>query len=154
MSPVENKEHKPGPIGKERSLKNRKVKDAQQVEPEGQEKLGPVAVRSADPATTKETKAASEMSAEIGTMISVSSAEYATNVKVSGAGAPSAARAECVQSRSRVLFSLSHIGSSPHPVHYCSILERSLCSMVCMCDVKKFLTVISFCKNLLFQIIQ
>lgn len=84
MSPVENKEHKPGPIGKERSLKNRKVKDAQQVEPEGQEKPSPAAVRSVDPGTAKETKAASEMSAEIGTMISVVSTEYATNVKVSG----------------------------------------------------------------------
>lgn len=46
LSLVENKEHKPGPIGKERSLKNRKVKDAQQVEPEGQEKPSPAVVRS------------------------------------------------------------------------------------------------------------
>ncbi|KAM7053521.1 protein PRRC2C isoform 5-T5 [Molossus nigricans] len=83
LSPVENKEHKPGPIGKERSLKNRKVKDAQQAESEGQEKPSPSAVRSTDPATTKEPKAASEMATEIGTMISVSSAEYATNVKES-----------------------------------------------------------------------
>lgn len=83
MSPVENKEHKPGPIGKERSLKNRKVKDAQQVEPEGQEKPSPATVRSTDPVTTKETKAVSEMSTEIGTMISVSSTEFGTNVKVS-----------------------------------------------------------------------
>ncbi|XP_065791768.1 protein PRRC2C isoform X8 [Muntiacus reevesi] len=83
LSPVENKEHKPGPIGKERSLKNRKVKDAQQVEPEGQEKPNPATVRSTDPVTTKETKAVSEMSTEIGTMISVSSTEYGTNVKES-----------------------------------------------------------------------
>ncbi|XP_021567119.1 protein PRRC2C isoform X4 [Carlito syrichta] len=83
LSPIENKEHKPGPIGKERSLKNRKVKDAQQVEPEGQEKSSPAAVRSTDPVTTKETKAVSEISAEIGTMISVSSAEYGTNAKES-----------------------------------------------------------------------
>lgn len=83
MSPVENKEHKPGPIGKERSLKNRKVKDAQQVEPEGQEKPIPAAVRSADPVTTKDTKAASEMSGDIGAMISVPAAEYGTDVKVS-----------------------------------------------------------------------
>ncbi|XP_040119454.1 protein PRRC2C isoform X11 [Oryx dammah] len=83
LSPVENKEHKPGPIGKERSLKNRKVKDAQQVEPEGQEKPSPATVRSTDPVTTKETKAVSEMSTEIGTMISVSSTEYGTNVKES-----------------------------------------------------------------------
>ncbi|XP_007165378.2 protein PRRC2C isoform X16 [Balaenoptera acutorostrata] len=83
LSPVENKEHKPGPIGKERSLKNRKVKDAQQVEPEGQEKSSPATVRSTDPVAAKETKAVSEMSTEIGTMISVSSPEYGTNVKES-----------------------------------------------------------------------
>lgn len=82
LSPVENKEHKPGPIGKERSLKNRKVKDAQQGEPEGQEKQSSTTIRSPDPSTTKETKAVSEMSTDIGTMISVSSAEYGTNAKV------------------------------------------------------------------------
>ncbi|XP_069867236.1 protein PRRC2C-like isoform X4 [Dipodomys merriami] len=80
---IENKEHKPGPIGKERSLKNRKVKDAQQVEPEGQEKPSSPTVRSTDPVSTKETKAVSEMSTEIGTMISVSSAEYSANAKES-----------------------------------------------------------------------
>lgn len=83
LSLVENKEHKPGPIGKERSLKNRKVKDAQQVEPEGQEKPSPAVVRSTDPGTAKETKAVSEMSAEIGAMISVSSPEYGTDAKES-----------------------------------------------------------------------
>lgn len=83
LSLVENKEHKPGPIGKERSLKNRKVKDAQQVEPEGQEKPSPAVVRSTDPETAKETKAVSEMSAEIGAMISVSSAEYGSDAKES-----------------------------------------------------------------------
>ncbi|XP_021031824.1 protein PRRC2C isoform X8 [Mus caroli] len=83
LSLVENKEHKPGPIGKERSLKNRKVKDAQQVEPEGQEKPSPAVVRSTDPGTAKETKAVSEMSAEIGAMISVSSAEYGSDAKES-----------------------------------------------------------------------
>ncbi|XP_059002841.1 protein PRRC2C isoform X3 [Mustela lutreola] len=83
LSPVENKEHKPGPIGKERSLKNRKVKDAQQAEPEGQEKPSPAAVRSTDPVTTKESKAVAEMSTEIGAMISVSSTEYGADVKES-----------------------------------------------------------------------
>ncbi|XP_028613469.1 protein PRRC2C isoform X6 [Grammomys surdaster] len=83
LSLVENKEHKPGPIGKERSLKNRKVKDAQQVEPEGQEKPSPTVVRSTDPGTAKETKAVSDMSAEIGAMISVSSSEYGTDAKES-----------------------------------------------------------------------
>uniref|UniRef100_A0A8C0J5G7 Proline rich coiled-coil 2C n=1 Tax=Chelonoidis abingdonii TaxID=106734 RepID=A0A8C0J5G7_CHEAB len=83
LSPVENKEYKPGPIGKERSLKNRKVKDAQQGEPEGQEKPSPTAVRSPDPVLTKETKATNELSTEIGTMISVSSPEFGTNTKES-----------------------------------------------------------------------
>lgn len=83
LSPVENKEHKPGPIGKERSLKNRKVKDAQQVEPEGQEQPVPAAGRSADPAAAKDPKAASEMSGDIGAMISVPAAEYGTDVKES-----------------------------------------------------------------------
>lgn len=90
MSPVENKEHKPGPIGKERSLKNRKVKDAQQVEPEGQEKPSPATVRSTDSVTTKETKTVSEMSTEIGAMISVSSTEYGANVKVGNMPQPPA----------------------------------------------------------------
>lgn len=80
LSPVENKEYKPGPIGKERSLKNRKVKDAQQGEPEGQEKPSPTSVRSPEPA--KDTKAASELSSEIGTMISVSAPEFGTSTKV------------------------------------------------------------------------
>lgn len=97
MSPVENKEHKPGPIGKERSLKNRKVKDAQQVEPEGQEKPSPTTVRSTDPVTTKETKAVAEMSTEIGAMISVSSADYGTNVKVGSTPWPPACDANRVE---------------------------------------------------------
>ncbi|XP_023565956.1 protein PRRC2C [Octodon degus] len=83
LSPVENKEHKPGPIGKERSLKNRKVKDAQVVEPEGQEKPASATGRSTDSVAAKETKAVSEMAAEIGPMISVSSAEFATDAKES-----------------------------------------------------------------------
>lgn len=82
LSPVENKEYKPGPIGKERSLKNRKVKDAQQGEPEGQEKSSPTSVRSPEPVTAKETKATSELSTEIGTMISVSAPEFGTSTKV------------------------------------------------------------------------
>lgn len=82
MSPIENKEHKPGPIGKERSLKNRKAKDIQQVEPDGQEKPSPGPVRTADPVLTKETKATPEMPAELGSMISVPAADYGTGAKV------------------------------------------------------------------------
>uniref|UniRef100_A0A8C5KHC0 Protein PRRC2C n=1 Tax=Jaculus jaculus TaxID=51337 RepID=A0A8C5KHC0_JACJA len=83
LSLVENKEHKPGPIGKERSLKHRRGKDAQQVEPEGQEKPSSTSSRGNDPGTAKEAKAGSEMSAEMGAMISVSSAEYGTDAKES-----------------------------------------------------------------------
>ncbi|XP_019357460.1 PREDICTED: protein PRRC2C isoform X3 [Gavialis gangeticus] len=82
LSPVENKEYKPGPIGKERSLKNKKVKDAQHGEADGQEKPSPAAVRSPEPVTTKETKAVNELSTEIGT-ISVSTPEFGTNTKES-----------------------------------------------------------------------
>ncbi|XP_049632338.1 protein PRRC2C isoform X3 [Suncus etruscus] len=83
LSPIENKEHKPGPIGKERSLKNRKAKDIQQVEPDGQEKPSPGPVRTADPVLTKETKATPEMPAELGSMISVPAADYGTGAKES-----------------------------------------------------------------------
>ncbi|XP_048354568.1 protein PRRC2C isoform X2 [Sphaerodactylus townsendi] len=83
LSPVENKEYKPGPIGKERSLKNKKVKEAQQGDSEGQEKSSPTAVRSPDPVSSKEVKAASELGTEIGTMISVSATEFGTSQKES-----------------------------------------------------------------------
>lgn len=82
LSPVESKEYKPGPIGKERSLKNKKVKEAQQGDSEGQEKSSPTAVRSPDPVASKEVNAAAELGAEIGTMISVSSPEFRTTQKV------------------------------------------------------------------------
>ncbi|XP_054835363.1 protein PRRC2C isoform X3 [Eublepharis macularius] len=83
LSPVENKEYKPGPIGKERSLKNKKVKEAQQGDSEGQEKSSPTAIRSPDPVASKEVKAASELGTEIGSMISVSASEFATTQKES-----------------------------------------------------------------------
>ncbi|CAI5776307.1 Proline rich coiled-coil 2C [Podarcis lilfordi] len=83
LSPVENKEYKPGPIGKERSLKNKKVKEAQQGDPEGQEKSSPTAVRSPDPVTSKEGKAAAELGTEIGTMISVTASEFGATQKES-----------------------------------------------------------------------
>ncbi|XP_042320437.1 protein PRRC2C isoform X2 [Sceloporus undulatus] len=76
LNPVENKEYKPGPIGKERSLKNKKVKDAQQGNCEVQEKSSPTTVQSPDPITSKETKAAAELDTEMGTMLSVSAPEF------------------------------------------------------------------------------
>ncbi|XP_066478987.1 protein PRRC2C isoform X2 [Tiliqua scincoides] len=83
LSPVESKQYKPGPIGKERSLKNKKVKEAQQCDSEGQEKSSPTVVRSPDPVTSKEAKAAAELGTEIGTMISVSTSEFGTTQKES-----------------------------------------------------------------------
>uniref|UniRef100_A0A8C6VBV5 Proline rich coiled-coil 2C n=1 Tax=Naja naja TaxID=35670 RepID=A0A8C6VBV5_NAJNA len=82
MNPVESKEYKPGPIGKERSLKNKKVKEAQQGDSEMQEKSSANTVRSSDPITSKENKSTNELSTEIGTMISVSAAEFGTTQKV------------------------------------------------------------------------
>uniref|UniRef100_A0A8C6X2I0 Proline rich coiled-coil 2C n=1 Tax=Naja naja TaxID=35670 RepID=A0A8C6X2I0_NAJNA len=83
MNPVESKEYKPGPIGKERSLKNKKVKEAQQGDSEMQEKSSANTVRSSDPITSKENKSTNELSTEIGTMISVSAAEFGTTQKES-----------------------------------------------------------------------
>lgn len=82
MSLVENKEYKPGPIGKERSLKNKKVKEAQQGDAGSQEKSSPTAVRSPDPVISSEAKAAAELGTEIGTMITVSAPEFGTTQKV------------------------------------------------------------------------
>uniref|UniRef100_A0A6J0U2X4 Protein PRRC2C isoform X3 n=1 Tax=Pogona vitticeps TaxID=103695 RepID=A0A6J0U2X4_9SAUR len=83
LSPIENKEYKPGPIGKERSLKNKKVKEAQQGDSEGQEKPTPTSVRNSDSITSKETKTAAELGTEIGTMISVSASDFGTTQKES-----------------------------------------------------------------------
>ncbi|XP_026559177.1 protein PRRC2C isoform X2 [Pseudonaja textilis] len=83
MNPVESKEYKPGPIGKERSLKNKKVKETQQGDSEMQEKSSANTVRSSDPITSKENKSTNELSTEIGTMISVSAAEFGTTQKES-----------------------------------------------------------------------
>ncbi|NP_989040.2 protein PRRC2C [Xenopus tropicalis] len=80
---VLSKEYKPGPIGKERSLKNRKVKEVQQqVEPETQEK--PLAtVRTTEPVPSKENKTVTEVPADISNMLSVSAPEFGTTAKES-----------------------------------------------------------------------
>ncbi|XP_069497352.1 protein PRRC2C isoform X3 [Ambystoma mexicanum] len=77
---LENKEHKPGPIGKERSLKNRKVKDSPQADIEGQDKPSPIAVHNTDAAVVKETKSVKEMTPETGTM-SASPPEFGASAK-------------------------------------------------------------------------
>nr|XP_008116026.1 PREDICTED: protein PRRC2C isoform X6 [Anolis carolinensis] len=85
MSPVENKEYKPGPIGKERSLKNKKVKEAQQGNCEVQEKSSPPTVQSPEPIPSKETSAAAELGTEMGTMMSVSAPEFEAAQKMESA---------------------------------------------------------------------
>lgn len=84
MEPVETKEYKPGPIGKERSLKNRKAKDARGAEGEALE--GGVsagsATRTADPSPPSSDTVVPELGGEIEGMITVPSAEYSTNSKV------------------------------------------------------------------------
>ncbi|CAH2311821.1 Hypothetical predicted protein [Pelobates cultripes] len=83
LSLIPSKEYKPGPIGKERSLKNRKVKEVQQAEPEIQEKQIPAAVRTPEPAPSKEVKAVAEVNSEISSMLSVSAAEFGATTKES-----------------------------------------------------------------------
>ncbi|KAM9326881.1 LOW QUALITY PROTEIN: protein PRRC2C [Gastrophryne carolinensis] len=78
---IQSKEYKPGPIGKERSLKNRKVKEVQQQsEPETQEKQMPT-VRTPEPVPSKESKVISEVTPEITSILSVSAPEFGTSTK-------------------------------------------------------------------------
>ncbi|XP_072276048.1 protein PRRC2C isoform X2 [Pyxicephalus adspersus] len=84
LNVVQSKEYKPGPIGKERSLKNRKVKEVQQQsEPESQEKQIPVTVRTPEPVPTKESKVLPEVTPEITSMLSVSAPEFGASTKES-----------------------------------------------------------------------
>ncbi|KAM8930921.1 protein PRRC2C isoform 2-T2 [Pelodytes ibericus] len=79
---IQSKEYKPGPIGKERSLKNRKVKEVQQqVEPEVQEKQIPTTVRTPEPVPSKEIKAVAEVTTEISSILSVSAPEFGVSTK-------------------------------------------------------------------------
>lgn len=84
METVETKEYKPGPIGKERSLKNRKAKDSRGVEAEGLEAGVPGGAgsrpRDTSPPTTDAT--VPELGGDIEGMITVPTAEYSSNSKV------------------------------------------------------------------------
>lgn len=84
MEPVETKEYKPGPIGKERSLKNRKAKDARGGEGEGLEGgvPGGVVSRAADSSPPTSDATVPELGGDIEVMITVPSAEYNSNAKV------------------------------------------------------------------------
>lgn len=85
LEPVETKEYKPGPIGKERSLKNRKAKDARGGEcdvMEGGVPGGGVS-RATDPSPPTSDTTVPELGGDIEGMITVPSAEYTSNSKES-----------------------------------------------------------------------
>ncbi|XP_055020539.1 protein PRRC2C isoform X2 [Boleophthalmus pectinirostris] len=85
MEPVETKEYKPGPIGKERSLKNRKAKDARGAEGDVMEGVvpGPGVNRATDPSPPTSDSTVPELGGDIEGMITVPSAEYTSNSKES-----------------------------------------------------------------------
>ena len=81
MEPVETKEYKPGPIGKERSLKNRKAKDAR-GDVEGMEGGVPGGVSRATDSSPPCSETVPELGGDIEGMITIPSAEYHSNSKV------------------------------------------------------------------------
>ncbi|XP_053549198.1 protein PRRC2C [Bombina bombina] len=82
ISLIQNKGYKPGPIGKERSLKNRKVKEVQQqVEPETQENSIPATGLMPEPVPQKESTVVTEVTTEISSILSVSAPEFGTSSK-------------------------------------------------------------------------
>nr|XP_057929504.1 protein PRRC2C [Doryrhamphus excisus] len=85
MEPVETKEYKPGPIGKERYLKNRKAKDARGGEGDGIEGgvPGGGVSRAAESSPTTSDTTVPELGGDIEGMITVPSAEYTSNSKES-----------------------------------------------------------------------
>lgn len=85
MEPVETKEYKPGPIGKERSLKNRKAKDARGGEGEGMEAGVPAGgvSRATDSSPPTSDTTVPELGGDIEGMITVPSADYTSNSKES-----------------------------------------------------------------------
>uniref|UniRef100_H3CAD1 Proline rich coiled-coil 2C n=1 Tax=Tetraodon nigroviridis TaxID=99883 RepID=H3CAD1_TETNG len=87
MEPVETKEYKPGPIGKERSLKNRKAKDSRGGEGEGLEGGVPGAAvsRPTDASSPTTDAAVPELGGDIEGMNTVPSAEYSSNSKMESA---------------------------------------------------------------------
>ncbi|KAM6963234.1 protein PRRC2C [Aplochiton taeniatus] len=85
MEPVETKEYKPGPIGKERSLKNRKAKDGRGGDGEGLDGVVPLGGggRAADSSPSATDASVPELGGDIEGMITVPSAEYASSSKES-----------------------------------------------------------------------
>ncbi|KAM6921826.1 LOW QUALITY PROTEIN: protein PRRC2C [Xenentodon cancila] len=85
VEPVETKEYKPGPIGKERSLKNRKAKDVRGAEGEGIEGgvPGGVVSRATDSSPPTSDTTVPELGGDIEGMITVPSAEFSSTSKES-----------------------------------------------------------------------
>ncbi|XP_075689419.1 protein PRRC2C isoform X2 [Rhinoderma darwinii] len=82
LNAIQSKEYKPGPIGKERSLKNRKVKEVQQQsEPETPEKQIPNTVHTPEPVPSKDSKVITEVTNEITSILSASAPEFGTSKK-------------------------------------------------------------------------
>nr|XP_021329034.1 protein PRRC2C isoform X2 [Danio rerio] len=82
IPPPEHKEYKPGPIGKERSLKNRKAaKDVRQSDGEGLDNSGTGASRDRDSSSPAKDKVP-ELGGDIEGMITAPAAEYSSSSKV------------------------------------------------------------------------
>ncbi|XP_068599150.1 protein PRRC2C [Brachionichthys hirsutus] len=99
MEPVEPKEYKPGPIGKERYLKNRKAKDVRGGEGEGLEGgvPGGGASRATDSSPPTIDAAVPELGGDIEGMITVPSLEYNNSKEsVTDYTAPSSSLADSV----------------------------------------------------------
>lgn len=84
MELLETKEYKPGPIGKERSLKNRKAKDCRGGESEGMEGgvSGVGVSRATDSSPPTSDTTVPELGGDIEGMITIPSAEYSSSSKV------------------------------------------------------------------------
>uniref|UniRef100_G3PP53 Proline-rich coiled-coil 2C n=1 Tax=Gasterosteus aculeatus TaxID=69293 RepID=G3PP53_GASAC len=116
LEPVEPKEYKPGPIGKERSLKNRKAIDAEGGE--GGVPGGGVG-RATDPSPPISDAAVPELGGDIEGMITVASAEYHSNSKesVTDYTTPSASLADSVPTGvNKIDESLVANVALPHPL--------------------------------------
>ncbi|XP_072919665.1 protein PRRC2C isoform X3 [Hemitrygon akajei] len=127
---MENKEHKPGPIGKERSLKNRKAKDVQQPETEGKDDPPAATVGGPEPVITQESNVVTELSTEVKTMISVPTTEFEENSKESMTDytAPSSSLPDSVSSgNSKIEDSLASNVPLPHtlPIPRRETLQQS-----------------------------
>uniref|UniRef100_A0A673WHY3 Proline rich coiled-coil 2C n=1 Tax=Salmo trutta TaxID=8032 RepID=A0A673WHY3_SALTR len=131
MEPVEPKEYKPGPIGKERSLRNRKAKD---VRVGGEECLdggivpGGGTNRAVDSSPPNTDASVPELGGDIEGMITIPSAEYASSSKesVTDYTTPSSSLADSVPAGgSKMEESLVANVALPHPLPRREALQQS-----------------------------